>query len=71
MKLINESDERLRSCACVINRTVMIEQGRNVFLYGRLPDWGYLGIAVLISLVVLQLGYFFFTRTKRGFADVL
>ena len=51
--------------------TVMIEQGRNVFLYGRLPDWGYLGIAVLVSLAVLQLGYFFFTRTKRGFADVL
>ena len=51
--------------------TVMIEQGRNVFLYGRLPDWNYLGIAMLISLAVLQLGYFFFTRTKRGFADVL
>ena len=51
--------------------TVMIEQARNVFLYGKLPDWTYLGIAFAISLIVLQFGYFFFARTKRGFADVL
>jgi len=51
--------------------TVFIEQARNVFLYGALPDWGFLGVAALISCVVLQLGFFFFVRTKRGFADVL
>ena len=51
--------------------TVFIEQARNVFLYGKFPDWKYLGIAALISCVVLQMGYFFFVRTKRGFADVL
>ena len=51
--------------------TVFIEQARNVFLYGKLPDWEFLGIAALISCVVLQMGYFFFVRTKRGFADVL
>lgn len=51
--------------------TVFIEQARNVFLYGRLPDWTFLGIATLVSVVVLQLCYFFFARTKRGFADVL
>lgn len=51
--------------------TVFIEQARNVFLYGKLPDWAFLGHATIISLVVLQLGYFFFYRTKRGFADVL
>lgn len=51
--------------------TVFIEQARNVFLYGLVPDWLFLGIATLVSLVVLQLGFFFFARTKRGFADVL
>jgi len=51
--------------------TVFIEQARNVFLYGHMPDWFFLGLATLVSLVVLQLGYFFFFRTKRGFADVL
>ena len=68
---INAVPERFRIWLEMNPLTVMIEQGRNVFLYGRLPDWGYLGVAVLISLVVLQFGYFFFARTKRGFADVL
>ena len=51
--------------------TVFIEQARNVFLYGRMPDWLFLGLATLVSLIVLQLGYYFFVKTKRGFADVL
>lgn len=51
--------------------TLMIEQARNVFLYGQLPDWPVLGIALGVSLIVMQCGYFFFERTKRGFADVL
>lgn len=51
--------------------TVFIEQARNVFLFGRLPDWNFLAIATLVSVAVLQFGFFFFTRTKRGFADVL
>ena len=51
--------------------TVYIEQARNVFLYGSLPSWKFLGIATLVSVVVLQLGFFFFHKTKKGFADVL
>jgi len=51
--------------------TVFIEQARNVFLYGIMPDWKFLGIASLVSCAVLQMGYFFFVRTKKGFADVL
>lgn len=51
--------------------TAMIDAARDVFLYGRLPNWHYLMVATIISLAVLQLGFFFFQRTKRGFADVL
>ena len=51
--------------------TTFIEQARNVFLYGRLPGWTFLALATAVALLVLQLGYFFFVRTKRGFADVL
>lgn len=51
--------------------TILIEEARKVFLYGELPDWKFLGIALLISLVVLQLGFAFFHKTKKGFADVL
>lgn len=51
--------------------TVLIEEARKVFLYGQLPDWKFLGVAFLVSLIVLQLGFVWFNRTKKGFADVL
>lgn len=51
--------------------TVFIEQARSVFLYGKMPDWAFLGVATLVSCAVLQLGFFFFIKTKKGFADVL
>ena len=68
---ISAVPERFRVILELNPLTVFIEQARNVFLYGRMPDWLFLGFATLVSLVVLQLGYFFFTKTKRGFADVL
>lgn len=68
---ISAVPERFRVVLDINPLTVFIEQARNVFLYGRLPDWAFLGIGTLVALVVLQLGFFFFTRTKRGFADVL
>ena len=51
--------------------TVFIEQARNVFLCGKLPNWAFLGCATLVAIIVMQFGYFFFIRTKKGFADVL
>lgn len=68
---INAVPERFRVWLEMNPLTVFIDQARNVFLYGRLPDWQFLGIAAFVALAVLQFGYFFFTRTKRGFADVL
>lgn len=50
---------------------LLIEEARKVFVYGTLPNWKFLGAAFLISLVVLQLGYVWFEKTKKGFADVL
>ena len=51
--------------------TIMVEQARNVFLYDRMPDWNFLGGALLVSLLVMQLGFAWFYKTKKGFADVL
>ncbi len=68
---ISAVPERLRWVLVWNPLTVYIEQARNVFLYGRLPNWSFLGCATLASLVILQLCYFFFIKTKRGFADVL
>jgi len=63
--------ENLRWVLEVNPLTIFIEQARRVFLYGQLPDWHFLGVSALVSVIVLQLGFYFFIRTKRGFADVL
>ena len=51
--------------------TILIEEARRIFLFGKLPNWTFLGIAFLIGVVVLHLGFVWFYKTKRGFADVL
>lgn len=49
----------------------VVENWRRVVLWGRLPEWGPLGLWTLASAGVLMLGYAWFQSTKRGFADVL
>lgn len=49
----------------------ILEQARGVTLWGREPQWVKLAMVTLASLVVMQLGYAFFMRTKRGLADVI
>lgn len=51
--------------------TFIIEQVREVLIWGRLPDWSGLTIYGLIALLVAWLGYAWFQKTRRGFADVL
>lgn len=51
--------------------TFIIEQFRLVMLDGVPPDWSGLLIYLIISLIVSWLGYFWFNRTRNGFADVL
>lgn len=51
--------------------TYIIEESRNVLLFGNMPDWGNLGIAVIISCVIAVIGFWLFQKTRKGFADVL
>ncbi len=51
--------------------TFIIDQMREVVIFGRSPDWIGLVIYWLISLIVLWVGYIWFQKTRRGFADVL
>lgn len=50
---------------------VVVESGRRTLVMGRAPDWFALGVVTLAGLVVLQVGYAVFMKSKRGFADVL
>lgn len=51
--------------------TVIVESVRDVALRAQQPDWIGLAIVTLVALGVCQVGYAFFMKTKRGFADVL
>ena len=51
--------------------TFVIEQSRAVMIFGKLPDWAGLGIYTVASLAVAWAGYWWFQKTRRGFADVL
>jgi lipopolysaccharide transport system permease protein len=51
--------------------TFVIEQSRAVIIFGKLPDWTGLGIYTIASLVVAWTGFWWFQKTRKGFADVL
>ena len=51
--------------------TFIIEQAREVLIWGRLPDWLGLGIYTLVATAIAWAGYAWFQKTRKGFADVL
>jgi lipopolysaccharide transport system permease protein len=51
--------------------TFIIEQARAVLIFGELPDLTGLGIYALAGLGAAWMGFFWFQKTRRGFADVL
>jgi len=51
--------------------TLIIEQTRAVLIWGQAPDWCELGLYTLVALLVAWSGFFWFQKTRRGFADVL
>ena len=51
--------------------TFIIEQARAVLVWGHMPDWLGLGMYTLVAVATAWLGYAWFQRTRRGFADVL
>ena len=51
--------------------TFIIEEARKVLVWGELPNWGGLGLYLLIAAVVAWLGFAWFQKTRKGFADVI
>jgi hypothetical protein len=51
--------------------TFIIEQAREVVIWGRPPNWAGLALYVLASLGVSWMGFWTFQKMRRGFADVL
>ena len=51
--------------------TFIIEQTRDVLIWGRMPDWEGLTLYLIGAGIFAWLGYFWFQKTRKGFADVL
>lgn len=51
--------------------TFVIEESRKILIYGHLPDWSGLSIYFAIACLVAWAGFWWFQKSRRGFADVL
>lgn len=51
--------------------TYPIEQTRAVIIFGDMPNWVGLGVYLIISVSICWIGFWWFQRTRTGFADVL
>ena len=51
--------------------TAAVENVRSVLFFGQQPDWQVLGIYSCVGVLVACLGFAFFQKTRKGFADVL
>jgi len=51
--------------------TFMIEESRNVLIFGKTPDWTGWGISLVASMLISAGGFWWFQKTRKGFADVL
>lgn len=63
--------ERFRWIIQINPLTYFIEETRKLFIYGEMPDLKICSILLVISLIVFQIGFFCFSKMKKGFADVL
>ncbi len=51
--------------------TLPLEQTRDALIWGRRPDWSALAVYAAIALAVACAGYWWFQKSRKGFADVL
>lgn len=63
--------EQYRALLLINPLTPAVEQARAVLVWGRLPDFGMLAVYLAASALVAWLGFAWFQKTRRGFADVL
>lgn len=51
--------------------TLVIEQMRGAIIWGKIPDWNQYSIYLGVSFLLAWAGFWWFQRTRKGFADVI
>lgn len=68
---ISAIPERIRPWLMANPLTFIIEQVREVVIWGRLPNWLGLGLYLVGATLIAWGAYAWFQKTRKGFADVL
>jgi lipopolysaccharide transport system permease protein len=68
---VNVVPEKLQWLMRLSPLTIVIEQARDVLVFNRAIDWWAWAINLSVSLAVAWLGFAWFQKTRKGFADVL
>ena len=63
--------EQFRPAIMANPLTFIIGQARDVLVFGRMPDWIGLALYMAVALLIAWLGFAWFQKTRKGFADVL
>lgn len=50
---------------------MLVEESRKMVIYGQLPDFRLLAIMMVVCFAVAHLGFAWFHKTSKGFADVI
>jgi lipopolysaccharide transport system permease protein len=61
--------ERWRPLFLLNPMATLIDSYRRVLIFGQAPDWTFLGITTVLSVLTLALGYRYFKRAEATFAD--
>ncbi|MFT3929002.1 MAG: ABC transporter permease [Spongiibacteraceae bacterium] len=68
---IDALPETIRPLIMLNPLSLIMEQARAVLVWGKMPDWQALGIYTAIACAVAWMGFAWFQKTRKGFADVL
>ena len=63
--------EKYRTFIYLNPLAIIVAQVREVMYYGRIPDWRLWLIALLGNLLLCWLGFAWFQKIRKGFADVI
>lgn len=63
--------ERYRRIVDLNPFTALVRSYRRIFLEGDVPDWSGLGYFAVFAVAMFVFGYWWFAKTRKGFADVI
>lgn len=68
---IGRLPEGLRGLMNLNPMAAIVLNARGTLMSGRMPDWTAMGIVTVMAFLLMQLGYAWFMKSKKWFADVI